>query len=223
MSHLTQAIQSIFPGKQANGDPITSGPFAFGQDPIVGGLGNVTRLKTYHEQPVYGIIDDSGSMSGSPAREASQATMALAKELADPKNKDGFRLSVIRFGSSATMVASAAAPETISVAFSGSSGGTVAAPALKMAQAAEKSFTPRPERRLEPGIVVFMSDGGLGDTAESIRVANKMKQAGMTIITIGFGSGADVSTLQSIATSPQHYAMPTLAAWSGFLPRWVKH
>lgn len=219
MSHLTQAIQSIFSGHHAGGTTASSGPFAPGQDPYVGGLGNLTRLKTHNEQPVHVVMDDSVSMSGAPAREASQAAMALLKELADPKNKDGFRVNVIRFGSSATMVASSAAPETISVAFSGTSGGTVAAPALKMAQAAEKTFAPRPERRLVPGIAVFMSDGGLSDTAETIRVANEMKQAGMTIITIGFGSGADVATLQAIATSPQHYAYANLGSLVGLFAK----
>ena len=219
MSHLTQAIQSIFSGHQAEGTLASSGPFAPGQDPFVGGLGNVTRLKTYNEQPVHLVMDDSGSMSGAPAREASLAAMALAKELADPKNKDGFRLNVIRFGSSATMVASSVAPETLSVAFSGTSGGTVAAPPMRMAQSAEKAFIARPERRLVTGIVVFMSDGGLGDTAETIRVANEMKQAGMTIITIGFGGGADVATLQAIASSPQHYAYANLGSLVGLFAK----
>jgi uncharacterized protein YegL len=222
MSNLTQTIQSIqamFPGRQAAGTTTMSGPFAPGQDPVVGGLANVTRLKTYNEQPVYAIIDDSGSMSGAPSQEASQAAMALMAELADPRNKDGFRVTVIRFGSSSTMVASSAEPETISVAFTGSSGGTVAAPALAMAQKAEKGFTPRPERRLVPGMVVFMSDGGLGDTTEAIRVANEMKQAGMTIITIGFGAGADVATLQTIATSPQHYAYANVGSLVGLFAK----
>ncbi len=219
LSNLTQAIQSMFPGKQAAGTPTMSTPFAPGQDPVVGGLGNVTRLKTYNEQPVYAIIDDSGSMYGTPSQEASQAAMALMAELADPKNKDGFRVNVIRFGSSSTMVASSAAPETISVAFTGSSGGTVAAPALAMAQEAEKSFAARRDRRRVPGIVVFMSDGALSDTTEAIRVANEMKQAKMTIITIGFGAGADVATLQAIATSPQHYAYANVGSLVGLFAK----
>ena len=95
----------------------------------------------------------------------------------------------------------------------------MAAPAMKMAQSAEKAFTPRPERRLVTGIVVLMSDGALSDTAETIRVANEMKQAGMTIITIGFGSGADVATLQAIASSPQHYAYANLGSLVGLFAK----
>lgn len=219
MSNLTQSLQSIFTNQRDLSVGQEPRQFAPGQEPDIGGLQNVARLCTYNEQPVHVVMDDSGSMSGSPAQEASQALMALAKELAQPKNKDGFRLNVIRFGSSATMVASAVAPQTLSVAFSGTSGGTVAAPALRMAQSAEKAFTPRPERRLINGIVVFMSDGALSDDAETIRVANEMKNAGMTIITIGFGSGADVATLQAIATTPQHYAYASVGGLASLFAR----
>lgn len=219
MSNLTQAIQSMFP-RQAEGTPATmSRQFAPGQDPVIGGIGNVTRLKTYNEQPVHLVLDDSASMSGAPSLELSQAAMALLAELADSKNKDGFRVNVIRFGSNATLVADSAAPETITVAFSGTSGCTDAAPALALAQNAEKKFTPRPERRRVPGIAVFMSDGHIDDRAEAIRVANAMKQAGMTIITIGFGAGADVAALQAIATSPQHYAYANVGSLVGLFSK----
>ena len=179
----------------------------------------MTRLKTYNEQPVDIIIDDSISMQGAPSQEASKAAMALLAELADPKNKDGFRVNVIRFGSKSTMVVNSAAPESISVAFTGNSGGTVAAPALEMAKEAEKTFISRPERRRVPSIAVFMSDGALSDTAQAIRIANDMKQAGMTIIAIGFGPGADVSTLQSIASSPQHYAYAQFGSLVGLFAK----
>lgn len=219
MSNLTQAIKSMFPS-QAESTPSTmSRQFAPGQDPVIGGIGNVTRLKTYNEQPVHLMLDDSASMSGAPSLELSQAAMALLAELAAPKNKDGFRINVIRFGSDSTVIAASAAPETISVAFSGSSGCTSAAPALVLAQNAEKTFTPRPERRRVPGIAVLMSDGHLDDRAEAIRVANDMKQAGITIITIGFGTGADVAALQAIATSPQHYAYANLGSLVGLFSK----
>lgn len=220
MNNLTQAIQSMFP-RHAEGAPATEfRQFAPGQDPVVGGVEkNVTRLKTYNEQPVHLVLDDSASMSGAPSLELSQAAMALLAELADPKNKDGFRVNVISFGSTSKLVASSVAPETISVAFSGSSGCTSAAPALSLAQNAEKAFTPRPERRRVGGIAVVMSDGHLDDRSEAIRVANDMKKAGITIITIGFGSKADVAALQAIATSPQHYAYANLGSLVGLFSK----
>ena len=202
MSNVTQAIRSIFSNNESKGTQIVSSQFAPGQNPVVGGIDVVTRLKTYNEQPIHAIIDDSGSMSGAKSLETSKAVTALLAELAEPKNKDGFRVNLISFGSSSEMVSTSAAPETISFAFSGSRGGTNAVPALMLAQNAEKTFIPRPDRRRVPGMVVFMSDGQLSDTEEAIRVANDMKEFGITIITIGFGADADIATLKTIATRP---------------------
>jgi uncharacterized protein YegL len=191
---------------QSNVPILQPGNFAPGQDPVISGIGQITRLKTYNEQPVHLILDDSGSMCGAKAAEASNAGNVLLAELADHKNKDGFRINLIRFGSSSTLEASSAAPESINVAISGSSGGTAAEPALRLAQNGERTFIPRTERRRVPGIVVFMSDGQLGDRAEAMRVADELKRDGVTIITVGFGSDADVSTLKNIASTPDHYA-----------------
>ncbi len=192
-----------------------AGAFAPGQEPVIGGIATVARLKTYNEQPVHLLPDDSGSMSGTKAKEATTAMKTLMSELADPRNKDGFRIDVIRFGSNATLECVAVPPESVNVSITGSSGGTNAAPALELALQYERSFVSRPERRRVPGVVVIMSDGHLGDTARAVRAANELKDAGVTIIAIGFGSDADTATLQRIATSPAHYAFADVGTLVG--------
>lgn len=203
-----------------NQRPVASPLGSSTQNVCIGGLTDqAPRLRTHQEQPVHIIVDDSYSMSDGKAQEATLAVAALLSELADPANKDGFRVTLIRFGSSFMVEASAQAPETINAAFNGKSGGTHGAKPLHAALQAEQNFVARPERRRVPGVVVFMSDGELCDDSQALREADALKQIGVTIIAIGFGADADEALLKRIATSPQHYAFASVGSLAGIFAK----
>lgn len=175
--------------------------------PVIAGCDNSPRLRTYPEQEIILVADDSGSMSGAKASELNQACQKLITELNDPKNKDGFRLSVVRFGSDAYVEESAVPPANTTIAFSGSSGGTNAASGLSLAKMEIENFMPRADRRKTNPVIIFMSDGYLDDADKAINLAEELKSKYQaTIIAIGFGSDADSEALKKIASSHQHYA-----------------
>lgn len=175
------------------------------QDPVIGGISADSRMKIYPEQLVPVVLDDSGSMAGSKARECTDAAKALFNELADEKNRDGFRVSAITFGSSPTIIHQAQKPEDAQVVISGNSGGTNLAPALEAVQKEIEHFKYRSERRAVNPMIVVMTDGCLDDTAKAKHIADQLKRH-CTIICIGYGDDADIDTLKQIATSDQHVA-----------------
>jgi uncharacterized protein YegL len=186
--------QSEFQGQQGGG-------------PLYGGVPpDAARLKIYYDQLIIFVADNSGSMSGAKATEASQAMASCLGELAAPANKDGFRVSVITYGTHAQLVHSFVDPSTALIQLDGSGGGTNSAPALSLAQAEIAKYSPRPNRRLQPAVVVKFSDGCLGDGRQAEIEADLLKKANVKVITIGFGSDADASQLKRIASGPDHYA-----------------
>ena len=152
------------------------------------------------------VPDNSGSMSGAKAAEASQALATCLQELADPANKDGFRVSVIPYGSSAQVAHSASEPLQALTTLDGNGGGTSLAPALSLAQAEVTNYSPRVDRRLQPPVVIVFSDGQLGDSAQAEIEAKRLNQMGCKLITIGFGTDADEAQLRRLASAPDHYA-----------------
>lgn len=193
---------------------------AYASMPVIDGCDDTSRLKTYLEQRTYLVIDDSGSMSGEKADEVNRAGQALMTELENPKNKDGFRVSVILFGSTARMEVDAVPPSNVRFAMDGSSGGTRGVPALLLAKHGIETFPCRVDRRQASPVVVVMSDGGLADTAQTIQIADEMKQKqNATIICIGFGKGVDEDALKRIASSPQHYAFAEVGSLIGLFAK----
>jgi uncharacterized protein YegL len=178
-----------------------------GGGPIIAGVPDSNRrMKSYGDQLIIFVGDNSGSMSGGKGHEASQAFSVCQKELAEEANKDGFRVSVIIYGSSAHVAHSAKEPLAAAVSLDGDGGCTRLAPALSLAQAEITQYGGRPDRKLQPPVVIIFSDGQLDDGHQAEIEADRLKQMGAKIISIGFGSDADEKQLIRLATAPDHYA-----------------
>lgn len=193
-SPINSAVTSVFQGQQGGG-------------PIIAGIPEDVRpFKIYGDQPILFLLDDSGSMSGGKAKEASQALLVCLNELNDPSNKDGFRVSVISYGTRSHLLHSCSEPMNALTTLDGSGGGTNLAPAICLAKTEVANYVARPNRRLQPAVAIIMSDGQLGDGAQAELEANRLKQQGVKVITIGFGTDADEAQLRRLASAPDHYA-----------------
>lgn len=155
--------------------------------------------------------DCSPSMSGQKAKDASQACFELVRALGLPENKDGFDVSVVDFDGNAKIKHSSV-PATelaqnlkpISIPLLG--GGTNITAGLEQAEAlCGKTPTDAQDgtRWLRPVVVLF-SDGchNTGPGPESA-AASLRKIA--DIVTVAYGTDADVNLLRGLATSPQHF------------------
>ena len=180
-----QGCRIMFTATQNAFGPTASYQGQQGGGPIIAGVSPDSRpMKIYGDQLAIFVPDDSGSMSGAKSAEASQALVTCLQELADPANKDGFRVSVIPYGSSAHVAHSAREPLKALTTLTGSGGGTSLAPALSLAQAEVGSYSARANRHLQPPVVIVFSDGQLGDGAQAEIEAQRLKQMGCKLITI---------------------------------------
>ena len=186
-----------------------------GPIPIKGINDDSQRLKVYGEQLVCIAGDNSGSMSGAKASEATAAIAACMQALADPVNKDGFRVSFVSYGSSAHLESSAVEPAILGAHLDGSGGGTELAPALRIIGREIDGYAYRPGRARQAPVVIVFSDGCLADTASATAEAAVLKAKGARLITIGFGGDVDAGTLQSIASAPDHYAFADVGQLKG--------
>ncbi len=205
----TQQANGMPPFQPSRTQQATGMPFQGqqGGGPAYGGVSDNDRpLKTYSDQNIIFLPDNSGSMSGPKAAEASAAIAACLAELNAEANKDGFRVSVITYGSSPKVVVSAQSPATASITLDGSGGGTFLAPAFKLAQSEIDQYKGRPNRKLQDPVVIVFSDGQLGDGPQAEVEARALKDRGATVIAIGFGSDADEKQLRRIASQPDNYA-----------------
>lgn len=155
--------------------------------------------------------DASPSMSGQKAKDASQATFQLVRELAKPANKGGFWSSVIDFAGSAAvkhdlMSAVDMAHSLRPISTSLFSGGTNITAGLEFAhQLCQK--TPSDGQTdmhwLRPVVILF-SDG-CHNRGPKPDVAAKSLRKYADVVTVAYGSDADIKLLRSLATSPQHH------------------
>lgn len=193
-----------------NSNPAHASAFPQGMQgggPVIGGLkNNSARMKIYPEQKVYLLLDNSGSVSGEPSEQINQAVKNMMTIMAGPENKDGFRISVISFGSNATLLCDDASPKDINAMVDGNGGGTELMPALEIVGTQNASFVPRPNRTKSSSIAIILTDGGFGDTGLATQKINELKSHGMQVMTIGVGDSCDESVLRSMATSPDYYA-----------------
>lgn len=193
-THSPSLNAATFQGRQGGG-------------PIIAGVPDDARpLKAYGDQLVMFLADNSGSMSGAKAQEASQAISVCLNELADSSNKDGFRASVISYGSSSQLLHSASEPMKSLTTLDGNGGGTSLAPAICLAQTEVARYSARPNRRLQPAVAIIFSDGQLGDGPQAEIEADRLKKMGVKVLTIGFGADADEAQLRRLASAPDHYA-----------------
>ena len=155
--------------------------------------------------------DASPSMSGQKAKDASQATFQLICELAKPSNNSGFWSSVIDFAGSATirhelMSAADLAHNLRPISTSLFSGGTNITAGLELAhQLCQK--TPGEGqtdiRWLKPVVILF-SDGCHNRGPKPDATAKLLRKVA-DVVTVAYGSDADIKLLKSLATSPQHH------------------
>lgn len=166
------------------------------------------------------VIDDSGSMQGEPARQASEGAQQLVMEMQANNIGAGgsrFILSLCKFGDAVTPLCVAAKPDAVdmtTVDFAGDSGTTEMAAALTWAgDAIEQSLAVC--RRI-PGyaesdspspVVVFFSDGANsgGDIMPAVsRLHSIPVQSGrVNVVAVGIGMDPkDFQIMTTIATDP---------------------
>src|SRR4051812_39207729 len=116
------------------------------------------------------VLDDSGSMSGTPANMLNRALDDMIEEmkLLSQGTKPYFKISVIVFGSSVSVVAEAESEQTLDktkiTGFSGNSGSTNMAAALQEAAALLKR---RPGTQNDFDPYVFLLTDGQADDANA--------------------------------------------------------
>jgi uncharacterized protein YegL len=152
-------------------------------------------------------------MSGDPARAVNDAVRAMIDEMQvlSMGTKPYFKLSVVIFGSAATVVCQAQSEHAIDVtritSLSGGSGSTNAAAALEEARLVLQADGGKVTDFIP--YVFFMSDGAPDNATEARNAANALKQlvipAGTPhLVTIGFGSVND-ALMADLASTPELY------------------
>ena len=154
------------------------------------------------------VRDTSGSMAGEKARSASQAVDELGRDLAQPVNKDGFRVAIVDFASSAQIVHPLAKATELAGKIKpiAARGGTNMREGLELAGHQLKNGkeqSSQASRQLRPTVFIF-SDGHHNVGESPHRVAEEIKKYA-DIVTIAFGDSADEALLKQIATSEQHF------------------
>ena len=149
------------------------------------------------------VRDASSSMAGEKAREADDASRALAAELAAPANRGVFTIAVIDFASSVGRIQPPEAAEALvgHLAALEASGSTNVADALSEAERIVRGAPP--EFASTRPVVLLFSDGRPNCGGDARSVAASLK-AVADIVTVAFGSDADEAFLREIATSPSH-------------------
>lgn len=151
------------------------------------------------------VLDTSGSMAGSPIAEVIAATTACVMELADPKNRDAFHVSVVVYGDTAKehlapKVAGQVRPDELVVQVGMVGGSTnITAGLSTMLPIVEEV---RPGNWARP-IVILMTDGHNTETPPPDAAATLLK-AKADLICVAFGANADFALLQRLANTPQH-------------------
>jgi uncharacterized protein YegL len=167
------------------------------------------------------IVDDSGSMSGTKAQDATEAMKNLVITMqAGNQGSTGYRflLNIAKFGSGVTALAEATKPELISlnsISFSGDSGGTDMPKALAWgATAVQRALD---ECRKVPGyseesspnpLVVFFSDGANtgGDVTSHAQALKSVRFTSGTVDVVAVGIGMlqyDLPVMEQIASRPE--------------------
>ena len=157
------------------------------------------------KQVVVMARDASTSMRGAKAREASAASIELTTELADPSNKDGFLTAVVDFHDRAKVVHSLTPATDLDGnlrAITVGGGGTNITSALQEAHAIVTN-PPDGSDFLLPVTILF-SDGQHNTGPKPTAIADQLKQHS-DLVTVAFGTDADETGLERLATTPQHF------------------
>lgn len=158
------------------------------------------------------LADDSQSMAGEPAAEATEAIRDFVSLLQSSCAGRGsyFHLLLVKFGDFPTVLANALPildvdPRQIELA--GTSGGTDIAGALELARS--RLSTSAASAGALPPLLLLYSDGrptgpDPGLVSRQIKALSYPADQHPLLVTCGFGE-ADEALLQGLATSPEHY------------------
>lgn len=153
-------------------------------------------------------LDISGSMGGAKIDESNLARAGLISTLADPANKDGFRVTVIEFNRQARRVTFGKPAGQIQLAPSRATGGTSFEAALQECVSAVQEFAAQPNTEgwhwLRP-VVIYMSDGQSSASDATIAALHEVAD----VIAIAFGSDANQAMLSKIASDGQVHRVGT--------------
>jgi len=178
---------------------------------VQGGLRRPNWICRNVRQNVVFCRDESGSMSGQKANDASAASLDLVAELAEPVNKDGFSVAVVDFATRSKIVhnleKATALKNTVKSLSVGLLGGStnITAGLDDALSLLEKGGTQSQDRvvYLRPVVIVF-TDGCHNEGADPHDVANRIK-AVADLVAVAFGSDADETLMRSLASTPQHF------------------
>jgi len=148
------------------------------------------------------ILDDSGSMSGSPWNDLTLAYKAFLRKRVSDQGGQGDMVSIVIFNSSSRIVGPIIQPiKNAPKHLDYNGGGTCFLPAMLDG---EKCLNETPLNKCP--VVVFMSDGESDDYEQAADVSLRMfancdaKNVSLQIHTIAFGSGAKRDALKKVAT-----------------------
>jgi len=142
-------------------------------------------------------LDESGSMNGSPWQQLMAALQGFIRQRTNDQATADI-ISVVQFDSRARCTVNQATLAAFPAQLAFSGGGTCFAPALHQADAL---ISQAPARSVP--IMIFMTDGGTVDAAESERLCGALRAKyaghGFQCHTVGFGHHVATSLLQTMA------------------------
>lgn len=158
-----------------------------------------TGIASNVKQHVLIVRDRSTSMAGDKIAELNQASESLIRELGNPLNRDGFRVSVVDFNNQAQLICMGEAAENLHVPTATAAGGTNFTHALEETLDALDAFKNLPNDAgwhfLRP-VTLFLSDGQAQADEQLIMDLQEESQ----VIAIAYGSDADQATLAKISS-----------------------
>lgn len=154
------------------------------------------------------IVDQSGSMAGSPLASAQAAAVSFLGQLSPGRAQ----VAVVGFSTTATVLQGLTDDLRRVVRAIGRmapGGQTVYTDALESALAELTGPRSRPE---VPQVVIMLTDGKPTDRTQVLRAADDLKDLGVVLYTIGLGSNVDADLLALMAGDPgQFFQAPTEA------------
>jgi len=158
------------------------------------------------------VLDDSGSMSGTPANKLNEGLDVMIEEmkLMSQGTKPYFKLSVVVFGTHAQAISEAVSEQQVDktkvTSFSGNSGGTNMAEALTEAARVLKRH-PGKDTDFDP-YVFLLTDGQADDENAALNAAQALLATQVAagkprLIAIGLGDSVNMGFLQKVASTSE--------------------
>lgn len=167
-----------------------------------------TGVASNVKQHVLFLLDHSSSMSGEKLQELEMAMGSILLQLADPSNKDGFRVTIIPFNHGSHVYCSAEPATSVPALNLSASGGTNFDSPILTAISEIDAFKalPNPDgwQYLQPQ-VLFLSDGQAGVADRNIQ--DLQERANVNVV--AYGADANQGTLGRIASDGQVHVIGT--------------